>query len=95
MQSVNRMAAGTTTGGAGHGTARVGGRQCSRTGCSELATVTLTYHYGRSQVWLDDLSVDRDPHAYDMCERHAGRLSVPTGWMLDDRRALHQPLIAV
>jgi hypothetical protein len=61
-------------------------RQCSRSGCSEGASVTLTYHYGHSQVWLDNLTPDRDPHEYDMCARHAARLSVPCGWHLDDRR---------
>ncbi len=80
-------------------TARIGsgvvGRLCSRTGCSERATVTLTYHYGRSLVWLDHLSDERDPHAYDLCERHARRLSVPSGWSLDDRRAHGHELIAV
>jgi hypothetical protein len=55
----------------------------------------LTYHYGRSQVWLDHLSAERDPHAYDLCERHAARLSVPAGWALDDRRFGHHALIAV
>jgi len=71
------------------------GRQCSRSGCSERAEVTLTYDYGRSQVWLDDLAVERDPHGYDMCLRHASRLSVPYGWHLDDRRYGHHTLIAV
>jgi len=71
------------------------GRQCSRTGCSERAEVTLTYHYGRSQVWLDELSPERDPHSYDLCGRHAARLSVPSGWLLDDRRFSHHALIAV
>jgi len=70
-------------------------RQCSRTGCSERATVTLTYHYGRSQVWLDDLTPERDPHAYDLCGRHGARLSVPAGWYLDDRRYGQHTLIAV
>lgn len=70
-------------------------RHCSRTGCAERARVTLTYQYARSHVWLDDLSADRDPHAYDLCERHADRLSVPSGWSLHDRRAVHYPLIAV
>ncbi len=74
---------------------RVGVRQCSRTGCSERAEVTLTYHYGRSQVWLDDLTAERDPHAYDLCERHGTRLSVPSGWYLDDRRFGQHTLIAV
>ena len=34
----------------------------------------------------DCLAAERDPHNYDLCERHAGRLSVPNGWQLDDRR---------
>lgn len=78
-------------------TNRSGGfdRLCTRTGCSEPADVTLTYHYGRSQVWLDNLSAERDPHAYDLCERHAERLSVPTGWSLEDRRYERHTLIAV
>ena len=70
-------------------------RQCSRTGCAERATYTLTYHYARSHVWLDELSRERDPHAYDLCHRHADRLSVPSGWSLDDRRVVHVSLIAV
>lgn len=70
-------------------------RLCSRNGCSERAEVTLTYHYGRSQAWLDDLIAERDPHSYDLCERHASRLSVPTGWYLDDRRFGQHRLIAV
>ena len=61
-------------------------RQCSRPDCSERAAVTLTYEYGRSQVWLDELLVERDPHAYDLCPRHAAKLSVPLGWRLADRR---------
>lgn len=71
------------------------GRLCTRTGCAEPAEVTLTYHYGRSQAWLDHLSAERDPHAYDLCNRHAARLSVPSGWSLDDRRVGRHTLIAV
>ena len=37
-------------------------------------------------MWLDDLLPERDPHAYDLCRRHAARLSVPLGWHLADRR---------
>ncbi len=71
-------------------------RQCSRTGCSETAACTLTYDYGQSHVWIDQLAPERDPHEYDMCARHAERLSVPTGWQLDDRRVARRPdLIAV
>lgn len=71
-------------------------RQCSRTGCSDAAAVTLSYHYGQSQVWIDRLSPEREPHMYDMCDRHAERLSVPRGWHLDDRRGARRgALIAV
>lgn len=62
-------------------------RQCSRSGCAEPATATLTYHYAGSLVWVDDLSRDRDPHGYDLCARHAARLSVPNGWRMEDRRS--------
>jgi hypothetical protein len=41
-------------------------------------------------VWIDDLADERDPHSYDLCERHAARLSVPNGWRLDDRRGTRQ-----
>lgn len=61
-------------------------RRCTRQGCVHLATTTLTYQYARSLVWLDDLSADRDPHAYDMCDQHADRLTPPSGWHLEDRR---------
>lgn len=66
----------------------LGTRLCTRPGCAESASVTLTYHYAQSQVWLDPLTPERDPHRYDLCERHAGRLRVPNGWHLDDRRSL-------
>ena len=70
-------------------------RQCSRPGCAEAAVATFTYQYARSVVWLDELSHDRDPHGYDLCDRHASRLGVPYGWRLDDRRrARHLQLLA-
>jgi Protein of unknown function (DUF3499) len=65
-------------------------RQCSRTGCADEAISTLSYQYARSLVWLDDLTVERDPHCYDLCQRHTVRLSVPNGWRLEDRRARRQ-----
>ena len=72
--------------------ATVSRRQCSRPTCSDVAVVTLTYEYRRSHVWLDHLAADRDPHAYDLCRRHADDLSVPLGWHLSDRR---QPIVTV
>jgi len=62
-------------------------RQCSRPGCADRAVAMLTYDYGRSRVWLDHLPAERDPHAYDLCVRHAETLSVPLGWKLSDNRA--------
>jgi hypothetical protein len=70
-------------------------RQCSRSGCADSAAFTLAYHYDRSQVWLDDLLPERDPHSYDLCEQHASRLSVPHGWHLDDRRGHRATLVVV
>lgn len=61
-------------------------RQCTRQGCVRSASVTLSYQYARSLVWLDDLSPERDPHSYDLCTTHADRLSPPSGWHLEDRR---------
>jgi Protein of unknown function (DUF3499) len=61
-------------------------RQCCRPACAEPAVATVTYHYGEQAAWLDPLSPERDPHAYDMCARHAERLRPPLGWALDDRR---------
>lgn len=60
--------------------------------------MTLTYQYAHAQVWLDALAVERDPHAYDLCGRHAERLTAPRGWQVRDRRAVTYPssrLIAV
>ena len=48
--------------------------------------MTLTYQYAHAQVWLDDLARERDPHAYDLCGRHAERLTAPRGWQVRDRR---------
>jgi hypothetical protein len=62
-------------------------RQCSRSGCAEAAVVSLSFEYGAAQVWLDRLSPERDPHAYELCARHAA-VSVPRGWQLSDRRSL-------
>ncbi len=65
-------------------------RRCSRSTCNEVATITLTYQYSRALIWVDDLTDDRDPHAYDLCERHGARISAPAGWRLEDRRSRFQ-----
>ncbi|KAE8765064.1 MULTISPECIES: DUF3499 domain-containing protein [Georgenia] len=55
-------------------------RQCSRSACDRAAVATLTYVYADSTVVLGPLSTTVEPHAYDLCDVHADRLTVPRGW---------------
>jgi len=57
-------------------------RPCSRVGCTGRATTTLTYVYADSMAVLGPLSHDSEPHSYDLCDRHAARLSAPQGWQI-------------
>lgn len=41
---------------------------------------TLTYSYADSTAVLGALSSVAEPHAYDLCAEHTGRLTVPRGW---------------
>ena len=56
------------------------GRACSRTSCRLTATMTLTYNYADSTAALGPLATFSEPHAYDLCEKHGERLTVPNGW---------------
>lgn len=42
--------------------------------------ITLTYNYRDQIAVLGPLSTYADPHAYDLCDLHAERLSAPRGW---------------
>ena len=42
----------------------------------------LTYDYADSLAVLGPLSITREPHSYDLCERHAARTSAPRGWQI-------------
>ncbi len=55
-------------------------RQCSKTGCSDPAMATLTYVYRDSTAVLGPLATYAEPHTYDLCARHAERLTAPRGW---------------
>ena len=55
-------------------------RQCSRAACARPAAGTLTYVYSDSTVVLGPLATYAEPHAYDLCEDHARRLTAPRGW---------------
>lgn len=41
---------------------------------------TLTYVYADSTAVLGPLATYAEPHCYDLCEQHAGTLTVPRGW---------------
>ena len=56
------------------------GRACSRASCRRMATMTLTYIYAESTAVVGPLATYSEPHAYDLCENHAERLTVPNGW---------------
>lgn len=57
-------------------------RGCSRSACPRPAVATLTYVYADSTAVLGPLATAAEPHAYDLCEQHAGRLTVPRGWQV-------------
>jgi hypothetical protein len=46
----------------------------------------LTYAYARRTAWIEGLAPDAHPMGYDLCAEHAGTLTVPHGWSLEDRR---------
>lgn len=56
------------------------GRGCSRGGCRRKAVMTLTYVYADSIAVVGPLATYAEPHAYDLCEIHGERLTVPNGW---------------
>jgi hypothetical protein len=56
------------------------GRGCSRVSCRAVATMTLTYIYADSTAVLGPLATFSEPHSYDLCDKHATRLTVPNGW---------------
>ncbi len=58
------------------------GRPCSKVACGQHATATLTYVYADSMAVLGPLSGSAEPHSYDLCPRHAERLSAPRGWQV-------------
>ena len=55
-------------------------RRCSRPGCKQDAVCTLTYVYRDSTAVLGPLAAYVEPHCYDLCDSHAGRLTAPLGW---------------
>jgi len=69
-------------------------RRCARPDCALSAAASLSYDYHGRTVWLDDGPAP-DPSHHDLCDGHAGRLRVPSGWELIDRRAAVAPVAPV
>ena len=55
-------------------------RRCSRAACGQPAVATLTYVYADSTAVVGPLAAYAEPHCYDLCAVHAGRLTAPRGW---------------
>lgn len=58
------------------------GRLCSKVACGAEAISTLTYDYTDAMAVLGPLAIRTEPHCYDLCARHAERLSAPQGWQV-------------
>ncbi|MFN2615474.1 MAG: DUF3499 family protein [Actinomycetota bacterium] len=74
---------------------KTGVRRCSRNGCRWPASASLTYAYAESVVWIEDLTLQPHPAAYDLCAAHAERLAVPIGWRKQDLRVVPPPVTPI
>ena len=63
-------------------------RSCSKVGCADIASVTLTYVYSDRMVVVGPLAPFNDPHALDLCPRHEARLVAPNWWLVTRRLVL-------
>jgi len=70
--------------------AQMTGRRCSKVACGDEAVATLTYDYADALAVLGPLSIRHEPHSYDLCARHAERLSAPQGWQVVRHSVLGQ-----
>ena len=55
-------------------------RLCTKTACSNSAAATLTFNYADSTVVLGPMSQRAEPHAHDLCAKHAQQFTAPVGW---------------
>ncbi|KRD15334.1 hypothetical protein ASE48_28850 [Mycobacterium sp. Root265] len=57
-------------------------RRCCRPGCPHYAVATLTFVYRDSTAVVGPLATVSEPHSWDLCVVHAGRITAPRGWEL-------------
>ncbi len=61
-------------------------RTCARMSCRDEPVATITLRYADRRVLIDELLPERDPNLLDLCLRHAGALTPPVGWLVEDAR---------
>ncbi len=57
-------------------------RLCTKATCSGVAVATLTYSHEDRTAVVGPLTPEYEPHAYDLCDKHAKSLTAPMGWQL-------------
>jgi hypothetical protein len=62
-------------------------RTCNKMRCGSEPVVTVSLAYTDRAVVIGDLTPERDPAQLDLCRDHAGRMTPPLGWTVDDRRS--------
>ena len=55
-------------------------RLCCRPGCGRPAAATLVYSHAEETVIVGPLSLDDNPHSWDLCARHSAQFRPPEGW---------------
>jgi hypothetical protein len=63
-----------------------------RPGCPAPARASLTFRYESREAWIERLTEEPTPEAYDLCSSHAARTQPPHGWQLRDRRPREEQL---
>jgi hypothetical protein len=61
-------------------------RGCAKTGCEQPASASVGLRYADRVVVVADLAARFDPGLLELCGDHADRLTVPRGWVSEDRR---------
>lgn len=64
-------------------------RVCVKPGCGDPAAALLSYDHAGRTAWLDETGLEG---GWALCSAHAGRLSVPNGWVRVDRRRMPHAL---
>jgi hypothetical protein len=61
-------------------------RGCAKTGCEQPASASVGLRYGDRVVVVGDLAARFDPNLLELCGDHTARLTLPRGWLAEDRR---------